>query len=288
MAAIGDLSTISLSKTSSILSPLHRFPPTLHISLSSSFFSTRIISLSLSPGSCFPKPSLNPQFRAPVLRSPSSGNVINGDYEDEDDDEEIVDDEGYESEGGDESFFVDEEELEAEARVAVQEYSRLLSGELRIEEEEAKETGGNQKGKKIVPRNVPDHLLPKVAIVGRPNVGKSALFNRLVGGNRAIVVDEPGVTRDRLYGRSFWGDNEFMVVDTGGVLMPSKSQEDVVEDLNVSTTIGMEGIPLAAREAAIARMPSQIERQAATAVEESSLSYLLLMVRQVQLLVMWK
>jgi len=61
-----------------------------------------------------------------------------------------------------------------------------------------------------------------------------------------------------------------MVVDTGGVLMPSKSQEDVIEDLNVSTTIGMEGIPLAAREAAIARMPSQIERQAARAVEESS------------------
>lgn len=84
------------------------------------------------------------------------------------------------------------------------------------------------------------------------------------------MVDEPGVTRDRLYGRSFWGDHEFMVVDTGGVVTLSKSQEDVVEDLNVSTTIGMEGIPLAAREAAVARMPSQIERQAAVAVEESS------------------
>ncbi|XP_047981193.1 GTPase Der-like isoform X4 [Salvia hispanica] len=113
---------------------------------------------------------------------------------------------------------------------------------------------------------IPDHLLPKVAIVGRPNVGKSALFNRLVGGNRAIVVDEPGVTRDRLYGRSFWGDYEFMVVDTGGVLTISKYHEERA----ISTTIGMEGIPLVSREAAVARMPSMVERQATVAVEESS------------------
>ncbi|GAB4835202.1 hypothetical protein Ancab_000111 [Ancistrocladus abbreviatus] len=118
---------------------------------------------------------------------------------------------------------------------------------------------------------VPDHLLPRVVIVGRPNVGKSALFSCLVGGNRAIVVDEPGVTRDRLYGRSLWGDYEFMVVDAGGVLTISKSHANVVEDLNVSTAIGMEGIPLVTREAAVARMPSLIERQAARAVEESSL-----------------
>lgn len=89
-------------------------------------------------------------------------------------------------------------------------------------------------------------------------------------GNRAIVVDEPGVTRDRLYGRSFWGDHEFMVVDTGGVLNVSKSQDSVMEDLAITTTIGMDGIPLASREAAVARMPSMIERQATAAVEESS------------------
>lgn len=90
-------------------------------------------------------------------------------------------------------------------------------------------------------------------------------------GNRAIVVDEPGVTRDRLYGRAFWGNQEFMVIDTGGVLTVSKSQTDVMEQqLSVSTTIGMEGIPLAFREAAVARMPSMIERQATVAVEESS------------------
>lgn len=84
------------------------------------------------------------------------------------------------------------------------------------------------------------------------------------------MVDEPGVTRDRLYGRSFWGDFEFMVVDTGGVLTISKSQNNVMEELAITTTIGMDGIPLAAREAAVARMPSMIERQAAAAVEESS------------------
>lgn len=89
-------------------------------------------------------------------------------------------------------------------------------------------------------------------------------------GNRAIVVDEPGVTRDRLYGRSFWGDQEFMVVDTGGVMTFSKSQADVMEELAITTTIGMDGIPLASREAAVARMPSMIERQATAAIEEAS------------------
>ncbi|XP_052117596.1 uncharacterized protein LOC107488122 [Arachis duranensis] len=86
----------------------------------------------------------------------------------------------------------------------------------------------------------------------------------------AIVVDEPGVTRDRLYGRSYWGDREFMVVDTGGVLTLSKSQANVMEDLAITTTVGMDGIPLATREAAVARMPSMIERQVVAAVEESS------------------
>lgn len=84
------------------------------------------------------------------------------------------------------------------------------------------------------------------------------------------MVDEPGVTRDRLYGRSFWGVHEFMVVDTGGVLNISKSQSDVMEDLAITTTIGMDGIPVALREAAVARMPSMIEKQAASAVEEAS------------------
>jgi GTP-binding protein len=80
-----------------------------------------------------------------------------------------------------------------------------------------------------------------LAIVGRPNVGKSTLFNRLVGSRRAIVGDEPGITRDRLYGNSEWRGHQFRVVDTGGIIPEDK-------DL----------------------IPSEIFRQARVALEEAA------------------
>lgn len=67
-------------------------------------------------------------------------------------------------------------------------------------------------------KNLRLKMLPVVSIVGRPNVGKSTLFNRLIGTRKAIVHDEYGVTRDRHYGESFWNGRDFTVIDTGGYL----------------------------------------------------------------------
>jgi GTP-binding protein len=66
--------------------------------------------------------------------------------------------------------------------------------------------------------------LPVVAIIGRPNVGKSTLVNRLCGSREAIVHDQPGVTRDRTYQEGFWGDRRFRVVDTGGLVFDDDSE----------------------------------------------------------------
>ena len=73
-----------------------------------------------------------------------------------------------------------------------------------------------------------------VAIVGRPNVGKSTLFNRLIGERRAIVGDEPGITRDRLYGEVDWAGHRFSLVDTGGMV----PDDDAVIPANIFKQAG--------------------------------------------------
>jgi GTPase len=65
--------------------------------------------------------------------------------------------------------------------------------------------------------------LPSVVIVGRPNVGKSTIFNRLTSSRRSIVTDEPGITRDRIYGTASWQGKTFEVVDTGGIVPDDKA-----------------------------------------------------------------
>ncbi|MFN2513602.1 MAG: ribosome biogenesis GTPase Der, partial [Pyrinomonadaceae bacterium] len=77
-------------------------------------------------------------------------------------------------------------------------------------------------------------VLPLVVIVGRPNVGKSTLFNRLIGQRRSIVGDEPGITRDRIYGEVEWSGQRFSIVDTGGIV----PDDDAVIPANILKQAG--------------------------------------------------
>lgn len=79
--------------------------------------------------------------------------------------------------------------------------------------------------------------IPTLAIVGRPNVGKSTIFNRIVGTRQAIVEDTPGVTRDRLYGRATWLTREFAVIDTGGIDM---GDEPLVQQITQQAEIAID------------------------------------------------
>jgi GTPase len=87
-----------------------------------------------------------------------------------------------------------------------------------------------------------EQKLPSLVIVGRPNVGKSTLFNRLTGTRRAIVTDEPGITRDRIYGECEWRGRVLEIVDTGGIIPDDK-----------------------------ALIPTEILRQARVAIEDAAL-----------------
>lgn len=78
---------------------------------------------------------------------------------------------------------------------------------------------------------------PIVAIVGRPNVGKSTLFNKLIGERRSIVEDTPGVTRDRIYAEAEWNDRKFILIDTGGI--EPKSDETILKQMRTQAEIAI-------------------------------------------------
>lgn len=81
--------------------------------------------------------------------------------------------------------------------------------------------------------------LPTVAVVGRPNVGKSTFTNRLVGSRQAIVHDEPGVTRDRQYLKSDWNGRDFIVIDTGGIV-PGEDQDLILRSIRQQAEVAVE------------------------------------------------
>ena len=85
--------------------------------------------------------------------------------------------------------------------------------------------------------------LPSIAIIGRPNVGKSTLVNRLCQSNMAIVYDTPGVTRDRSYQVAEWGGREFQVIDTGGLVFDDDSE--FLPDIRTQTLLALEEASLA-------------------------------------------
>lgn len=79
---------------------------------------------------------------------------------------------------------------------------------------------------------------PTIAIVGRPNVGKSTLFNKLIGERRAIVEDTPGVTRDRIYGEGEWCGREFILIDTGGI--EPKTDDIILKQMRTQAQIAID------------------------------------------------
>ena len=79
---------------------------------------------------------------------------------------------------------------------------------------------------------------PVVAVVGRPNVGKSTLFNKLIGERRSIVEDTPGVTRDRIYGDSEWNGRSFLLVDTGGI--EPKTDDIILAKMRMQAEVAIE------------------------------------------------
>ena len=75
-----------------------------------------------------------------------------------------------------------------------------------------------------------------VAIIGRPNVGKSSLFNRMIQSRKSIIDDKPGITRDRIYSKVKWLDKEFSIIDTGGI---GENNDDLNEEIKLQAEIAI-------------------------------------------------
>ena len=76
-----------------------------------------------------------------------------------------------------------------------------------------------------------------VCIIGRPNVGKSTLFNKLIGEKKSIILDTPGITRDRIYGNMTYQDKDLLLIDTGGI---TSIKDDFNEDIKMQAEIAIE------------------------------------------------
>ncbi|HQG34657.1 MAG TPA: 50S ribosome-binding GTPase, partial [Syntrophales bacterium] len=81
-------------------------------------------------------------------------------------------------------------------------------------------------------------MKPVIAVIGRPNVGKSTLFNRLAGKGKAIVIDEPGATRDRNYADGEWQGRPFVLIDTGG--FEPAAADGILAQMREQTTLAIE------------------------------------------------
>ena len=76
-----------------------------------------------------------------------------------------------------------------------------------------------------------------VCLIGRPNVGKSTIFNRLIKEDKAIIMDEPGITRDRIYGTVNYNEKPFLLIDTGGIDL---GKDDFNKDIIVQASIAID------------------------------------------------